>query len=435
MLFVRRVRYGASMALSALRGNQITPKVQCRRKKRILVLISTADLNWRSERGLVADKVDSFVSAVFGEDYEVFPCLNPFAGPGPHPTALRYRRSERALLRSAAMAAIRLLLQTRSRHGDYPRRRSFRFLVWELFLEGLQPDLVMGIGLNHGLLSASYASGRSCIEVQHGLLGRSTISRYWPRSALGESDRPSRVLAWDEHYVAELRDKCIDAVSAGPGMKYLESTSLLTVANVEPDRINDPESKAQDSPVCRNSRLLILGSWGPTVSEMSLDQRSLELLRIAAAKSADIEFVFRLHPVIAASSDADTIQAELRREFPEAEIHNPRDVGLRDSLEGCSLASAGPSATVFEAAVLGLRTCIWGSYAEGDIPDDLFKYVINLSDDVEIAVEQVLEGIRLPRSDNYQPRICPIAVVRELIQTLTETKDESVRIWHLDYLR
>lgn len=435
MFFVRRVRYGISLALSALRGNQIKPKTRCRGKTRILVLISTANLNCPSERGLVADKIDSFVSAIFGEGYEVFPCLNPFAGPGPHPTALRYRRSERVLLRSAAMAAIRLLLQTRSRHGDYPRRRSLRFLVWELFLEGLQPDLVMGIGLNHGLLSASYASGRACIEVQHGLLGRSTISRYWPRSALGESDLPSLVLAWDEHYVDELRDKCIDAVSAGPGMKYLESTGLLTVANVEPERINDPESKAQDSPVYRNSRLLVLGSWGPSVSQMSLDQRSLDLLRIAAAKSADIEFVFRLHPVIAASSDADRIQGELRREFAEVEIHDPRHVGLLDSLRSCKLILSVPSATVFEAAMLGLRTCIWGSYAEGDIPDELRKYVVNLSDDVEVAVEQVLEGMRLPISSNYQPLNSPITVVRERIQVLMETKDESVQTLHRDYLR
>ena len=404
--------------LSTLRGNQITPTSRWRAKSRILVLASTADLNCPTEWGLVADKIDPFVTALFGEDYEVVPCLAPFQGTSPPPTYRGYKRSERLLLRSAALAAIKALLRSFSRDKEYPRDHSFRFLVWESFLEGLQPDLIMGIGLDHSLLRAGHASGRPCVEVQHGLLGRGTVSRYWPQSTLRESDRPSLVLAWDEHYVNELRAKCIDGVSAGPGTNYM-SHGFLPLVSDGLGSLSSCQPEPQVPSAYSTRKVLVLGYWNHPENPTSIPTQALELLQRAAASSIQLRFVLRIHPVIAASSaDVRRVRHLLQEQFPGAELHDPRQVGLFESLRTCHLVLSGPSATVFEAAMLGLRTCIWGSYAEGDIPEELDKYVTKLSDNAEIALEQVLETLSLSAARPYQPENSPVAAIRERLEVL-----------------
>lgn len=407
------------MFSSAFRGDQATRGRDRAGKRRVLLLIATANLNCPSDQGLVADKLDPFAVALFGEDYELVPCLVPFSGPSPGPTFLGYKRTERILLQGAISAAAQMMRQIASpRRKIPPQPRRFRSFLWQGVFERLRPDLVMGIGLQQELLAAGHEYGVPSIEVQHGLLGRNTIKKYWPNSSSGASQRPSLVLAWDDHYVNEMRAQGIDAVGAGLGLQFLQSSGLPQSAE-EPISNETFTSGAQVFSAYRPHKLLVLGSWRPTGSDTLLPERTVELLRFAANSSTDIEIAFRLHPVVAASpSTARNVVTLLRHQFPEAEIHDPRYVSLINSLTGCAALLARPSATAFEAAMLRVRTCIWGNYAEGDIPDNLGEYIVSLDEDPEIALPQILEVFRLNPPPPYQPENLPLSIVRNRVKNL-----------------
>ena len=384
-------------------------------RKRALIVVSASDVNCPSSRGDIADKIDPIVMECLERDFEILPILHPLSPTLARKTALGYRRSERVM----ALGLIRAVLRswgTRSRRHADRNLAKLKESAWTDLLNEFGVDLVAGIGLGSSLLHAAACKSVPSIEFQHGCLGPKTVELCWPSNAVRGSHLPNLVLTWDAEYSRHLATRGMASVVTGPAYTFARVASPC--GPPEPrSRVNALHKGASSS-----RRVLILTSWGAPGPFGLLDENILTLADALQERLGVFRPVFRLHPVVAASSRLRrAAERHLLVRYPECAIEDPRHKDLRESMVEAQVIMSSPTAAVFDAATVGKRVLISAGFAEGDMPAALTPYFEVLHPDPKQALDQALEGLQASEVAPYVPQAVSSDELRMMLASLAMT--------------
>ena len=405
------------LLLSVLRGGQYSPRQHdhLQSRKLVVVFAHPNDLNCPTELGLTADKLDPWLRVLFESSDDFVTVFHPFTGPFRERTLHGYLRTERLLAASFMKVLLSPIWCSWRTLGS---RGMLRARMWSSFLRQVNARLVIGIGLDQIMVEGAHHVGIQCVEVQHGLLGPSTIDMYWPPA--GEADRkgPDLVMAWDRSYQSNIEAAGLTAITTGPA---LLAKDLLVNVDAQ-ESLGDPLHRNWDLREASGDKvrkLLILLSWGQHGTLGVFDPIFESLIGELAGQLDASRFIFRLHPVVAAHHTKSVeVRTMLLERFPGCSIHSPRDFSFEHSCQGCYALLSRPTASIFDAAVLGVRSFVVGGFKPAEIPEDLIKYVSELNGDTSSMISSlVTDGANLVL-EPYRPETESLSVIRDRIQEL-----------------
>jgi hypothetical protein len=306
----------------------------------VLAVLSIADINSPSPRGQVSDKLDAYFEQGKVSGFSFSKVLLPGNMPWQVKSAYKFTKLSGGaalwtlslislVLKWSRMEGVRKqILEVKSRH-----LRS----EWSKLIELTQAEIVMGIGIPEELLYESNRRGLPTLEVQHGTLNAETLERYFPKS------RPSKVLCWNSYTVNVVRELGFDAVNVGhPVSMLVRRTQLRTPEGIGPSNLRRLTFCVALSWKVKNG----VGYFGILHSELEAEIEEL----IAAGHTP----VFRIHPVTSSQFLRRFLVSHwIRKKWPGGELHDPKKVSLRESIEMCDFLLSFESATAYEFGVLG----------------------------------------------------------------------------------
>lgn len=345
-----------------IRGGQI-PLRSSLNKPRVLVLIDQGHLNSPGRAGLMAGMIDAYATGLRDRGIGVSYVLTPSVRWKTPKSREGYLRSETLVLQTVARLILReaggILRFRRPAIGSEDASRAFS----ERLLDATSAQLVMGIGLFPALMRVLNQRGLIGIEFQHGILGEETIARYWPTSMQASGGAPSAIVTWDELYSTNARSHGFAALSVQK-QRWVDVPLRDPVGEtVSHDRVNNT--------------LLVPCQWGYGVETGTafgvLKRDVFELVVAFSHEFGSSNVVVRLHPHTVAQPHYAEVVSWFEEQMPGVHVSNPHTRSLVDDLRSSRMLVCGPSATVFEAACLGVRSVVLGTFASDELPDELVR--------------------------------------------------------------
>ena len=229
-------------------------------------------------------------------------------------------------------------------------------------LEGLYRELirtsdsqaVLAIGSSEALVRACNSVGIPCIEIQHGVINKEVIQRYWPGGQC-----PTMLLSWDSHTSQIAGEMGILPWTVGHPYVNLGPTK----ARIQP---------ALGSSVCvslSHSARPAEDPWG------CFPQGLAEAVDLLIERK--VPLFIRLHPHWAERPlQAKLLTRWIHRRFGVVRVDNPRQISLRETIAASFLNLTNHSASWFEFALSGRPTVMINSIMAKDIGGQASKIQI-----------------------------------------------------------
>lgn len=337
----------------------------------VLVLLDHGHLNSPGPFGLEANKVDCYVRALRASGLIVTCVLTPLHHWRFPKTREGYLRTER-LLTKAFASSVRATFRSSSphRHGTGLGRHSLGLIYSEALIRRTQARAIMGIGILPELAQVALMNQIPTVEVQHGILGSSTLNLYWPEPIRASGGAPRAIATWDKSY-AELASR-IGYASVAVG-------GTLNLVPSDPTKRHSRWGSSAATPEHEvpRRRLLVVCQWGYANGDGEkhgvLKRDVIDTVGKFIGEFGSELVLVRLHPHTAARQNAERVAAWIHSQLPGVQVSNPRSRSLTDDLRESRLILGGPSATVFEAASMGVSSLVLGSFARDELPPNLVK--------------------------------------------------------------
>ena len=278
--------------------------------------------------------------------------------------------------------------------------------AWARVLNLISAKAVVGIGLPEELIELCSKREIPSIEIQHGLFDRVDLHKYW------STHKPSHILCWDEYSASEAKAVASKAIVVGHPISIERKFFMSSIRQ----ELNDPSRT--------RTRFCVALSYGDQDGEGPDGNISKSVtLEIDELVSRGFIPVFRIHPVTAQTRRSlRKTSSWINNRWPEAEIHNPREKSLLDSINTSDFLLTKSSSTALEFSILGKPSIVIDSATAS-------RLMLPLQSKAEPnhliykSVEQYLEK----SIQHHQPLPQEFTGVMELVKLVSNSAEAQAR--------
>jgi hypothetical protein len=297
---------------------------------RILVLYSPGDLNYHLEDSAYSDKIDTLLNDISKKSkYRIFRVIKP-----------PFNSSSSQVLSFNKIYWKNLFKYITKQKNIFRSNENRNLLFYDELFKIINPKIVVSIDLEASIINACRNNNIIYIEIQHGVID---VNRKNFQYAITNN---VNFLVWNDYYKGKLEKMGMTKVmNVGyPSLYPLHNKSVNTYEAIE--------EKLKDVLVLLTYNLShSLDKFG-TISE-----NTFKMINIFKENYPDRRIRMRLHPVSVDWYGFKKLESEISSIFKGRGviIENPWKERIVDSLQRSEFVMGYPSATLLEAASLGIR--------------------------------------------------------------------------------